>query len=345
MMINLSRIDLVSLRLFVAVVDAGSLTAGADRFGISLAAASKRIAELEQHCGLALLQRGQRGVVVTPGGQTLHRHAIEVIARLEQLALAVDDLASGATGHVKLWANPSAFGGFLPRVLAAYAARFPNVRLDLEDALSEDGVRAVQKGTAELAIIGDNVPCEGLETVLCNVDTLVLLAPAGHALDRTGAVGVQETLAYDFVTLARSASLTRKVLAFAEAVGGTARIRVQVRSFDTMCRMVACGFGLAILPRAAAVLYGQALGLRILRLEGPGVERRLLLAMRSRGGLSLPAAALLEMIEQEAARDAAQQAPPVPLTPPRPARSPAVALACSVPQRAVKATSIRTELS
>ncbi|MFM2346893.1 MAG: hypothetical protein RL654_1646, partial [Pseudomonadota bacterium] len=51
-MINLNRFDLVSLRLFVAVVDAGSLTAGADRFGISLAAASKRINELEQHCGL-----------------------------------------------------------------------------------------------------------------------------------------------------------------------------------------------------------------------------------------------------------------------------------------------------
>ena len=82
-MINLNRFDLVTLRLFVAVLDAGSLTAGADRFGISLPAASKRIAELEQHCGTALLQRGQRGVTATPNGQALHRHAIEVIARLE----------------------------------------------------------------------------------------------------------------------------------------------------------------------------------------------------------------------------------------------------------------------
>ncbi len=82
-MINLNRFDLVTLRLYV---DAGSLTAGADRFGISLAATSKCIAELEQHCGSALLQRGQRGVPTTPHGQALRRHAIEVIARLEQLA-------------------------------------------------------------------------------------------------------------------------------------------------------------------------------------------------------------------------------------------------------------------
>jgi DNA-binding transcriptional LysR family regulator len=299
-MIKLNRIDLVSLRLFVAVVDAGSLTAGADRFGISLAATSKRIAELEQHCGLSLLERGQRGVVVTSSGQTLHRHAIEVIARLEQLALAVDDMASGATGHLKLWANPSALGGFLPQVLAVYARRYPHVRLDLEDALSEDAVRAVQNGVAELAVIGDNVQCDGLETRVCNVDRLVLLAPASHALAGRSSVAMEEALEHDLVTLGRSASLTRKVLAAAEALGRTARIRVQVRSFDTMCRMVASGLGMAILPGTAATLYGRALGLRIVPLEGLGMERRLLLAMRRRSELSPAATALVEMIESEA---------------------------------------------
>ena len=298
-MINLNRFDLVSLRLFVAVVDAGSLTAGADRFGMSLAAVSKRIAELEQHCGVSLLQRGQRGVTATAHGQTVHRHAIEVVARLEQLALAVDDLRTGASGHLRLWANPSAFGGFLPRVLAAYAAAHPDVRIDLEDALSEDAVRAVQKGVAELAVIGDNVPCEDLETFVCNVDDLVLLVPEQHALAGQQSVAVERALEHDLVTLARSASLTRKVIAAAEAVGLTLRIRVQVRSFDSMCRMVASGLGLAILPRAAAALYAQALGLRVVTLHGLEVERRLLVAMRRRVSLSPAAAALVEMFERE----------------------------------------------
>lgn len=298
-MINLNRFDLVSLRLFVAVVDAGSLTAGADRFGISLAAASKRIAELEQHCGMALLERGQRGVRATPNGQTLHRHAIEVIARLEQLALAVDDFHTGASGHLRLWANPSAFGGFLPRVLAAYAMKHPDVKIDLEDALTEDAVRAVQKGVAELAVIGDNVPCEGLETFVCNVDDLVLLVPRDHALAGQRVVPIEQALDHDLITLARHASLTRKVMAAADSVGRTPRIRVQVRSFDSMCRMVACGLGLAILPQAAAGLYASALGLTVVELQGLEVKRRLLLAMRRRAELSAPASALVEMIEQE----------------------------------------------
>jgi len=306
--INLNRFDLVSLRLFVAVVDAGSLTAGADRFGISLAAASKRIAELEQHCGMALLQRGQRGVSATSNGQTLHRHAIDVIARLEQLALAVDDFHSGATGHLRLWANPSAFGGFLPRLLAHYAMQYPNVRIDLEDALSEDAVRAVQKGVAELAVIGDNVPCEGLETFVCNVDDLVLLVPREHPLASLAQVPVERALDHDLVTLARSASLTRKIMAAAESVGRTPRIRVQVRSFDSMCRMVACGLGLAVMPQAAARLYAQALGLTVVALQGIEVKRILLLAMRRRADLSPAAAELVRLIEEESGKAAFESA-------------------------------------
>ena len=298
-MINLNRFDLVTLRLFVAVVDAGSLTAVADRFGISLAAASKRIAELEQHCGVTLLQRSQRGVLATADGQTLHRHAIEVIARLEQLAQAVDDLQAGVTGHLRLWANPSAFGGFLPDLLSRFAQRYPEVRIDLEDALSEDAVRAVQKGVAELAIIGDNVPSEGLETMVCNIDRLVLLVPRDHRLAALASVPVEQAVAEEQIALARSASLTRKVIAAAEAVGRGVRIRVQVRSFDSMCRMVGCRLGLAILPEAAARLYAQALGLSIVALEGIEVERRLLLAMRKRADLSTPATALAEMVEAE----------------------------------------------
>ena len=102
----------------------------------------------------------------------------------------------------------------------------------------------------------------------------------------------------DLVTLARSASLTRKVMAAAEAVGRTPRIRMQVRSFDSMCRMVGSGIGLAILPRAAAQLYAQALGLAVVALQGLEVERRLLVAMRRRAELSREAAELVKLIEE-----------------------------------------------
>ncbi|EHR71516.1 transcriptional regulator [Burkholderiales bacterium JOSHI_001] len=294
-MINLNRFDLVTLRLFVAVVDAGSLTAGAERFGISLAATSKRIAEMEGHCGVTLLARGQRGVLATAEGLTVHRLAIEVIAGLEHLAQAVDDFRDGAGGHLRLSANPSALGGFLPELLARYAQRYPNVRVELEDLLSEDSVRAVQKGAVELAVIGDNVPCEGLETLPCHFDELVLLLPRAHALAQQASARVEEALALDQIALPRSASLTRQLVASAESAGLALRVRMQVRSFDSMCRMVACGLGVAVMPRSAAQLYAQALELSTVSLTGAPMERRLLLAMRRRTGLSSAAVAFLEM--------------------------------------------------
>jgi DNA-binding transcriptional LysR family regulator len=297
---NLNRLDLVSLRLFAAVVDAGSLTAGAERFGISLAAASKRIAELEHHCGIALLQRSQRGAKATPGGQTLHRHAIALVARLEQLALAIEDFHTGIGGHLRLWANPSALGGFLPPLLAAYASAHPEVKIDLEDAISEDSVRAVLAGTAELAVIGENTPCEGLQTFVCDVDELVLMVPCGHELAAGGPVPFERALDHDFICLGRAASLTRKISAAAEAAGRTFRLRIQVRSFDVMCRMVAAGLGLAILPRGGAGLYAQSLGLRIVALCGLDARRALLAAVRDRSQLSEAALALVAMLESHA---------------------------------------------
>ena len=221
--INLNRFDLASLRLFVMTVETGSLTAGAERFGISLAAASKRMAELEAHVGNALLARSKRGVVPTPAGQTLHRHAIELVARLEQLALAMGDFQRGAAGHLRLWANTSAFGGFLPDVLAAYSAAHPDVR-DRPRRCAERRRRARGGARrAELAVIGENTPTEGLHTLVCDIDELVLLVPASHALACAASVPFARALDHDFVALGRSTSLTRQISAAAESTGRTLR--------------------------------------------------------------------------------------------------------------------------
>ena len=90
----------------------------------------------------------------------------------------------------------------------------------------------------------------------------------------------------------------RQFAAAAEGEGLPLRMRVQVRSFDAMCRMVACGLGLAILPRSASPLYAKALSLRIVNLRGLETERRLLVAMRRREGLSTQALALLRILEE-----------------------------------------------
>lgn len=294
---NLNRFDLVSLRLFAAVVDTGSLTSGAERFGISLAAASKRIAELEGHVGCSLLKRGTRGVVPTAAGLTLHQHAIELVAGLEQLAVAMDDFRAGARGHLRLWANSSACNGFLPDRLAAFCRQHPGIKIDLEEVLSEEAVRAIRSGAAEIGVIGANTPHDGLESFSCHTDELVLLIPATHPLGTRESVPFAEALDYEFVGLGRATSLMRQIGAVAQSAGLPFKIRVQVRSFDAMCRMVAAGLGLGILPRSSAEPHVASMGLRVGRLDGIETSRHLLLVMRERAALSGPAKDLVKLIE------------------------------------------------
>jgi DNA-binding transcriptional LysR family regulator len=133
---NLNRLDLISLRLFVSVVDLGSLTHGAKEFGISLAAASKRISELETHMGQTLLVRGKKGVVPSPAGEAMYRHSVELVGRLAQLSHAMSDFHLGTHGHLRIWANPSAFAHFLPHMMSLMSQHHPQIRIELEDVLS-----------------------------------------------------------------------------------------------------------------------------------------------------------------------------------------------------------------
>ena len=295
-MINLNRFDLVSLRVYVAVIETGSLTAGAARFAISLAAASKRVANLERDMGAVLLNRGKNGVAPTAAGQTLYRHILRLTADLEGMAMAMGDYGRGVQSHVRLWANTSAVNGILPEALRRYLANNSATKIDLEEALSDAVVRAVATGSADLGIFSDNIPAAGLESEVCDVDLLVLLLPRGHALARRKRIRFREALGHDFIGLERSASLQRLLGSAAETLGGTLKVRVQVRSFDAMCRMVALGIGIGVLPRAAAMPHITSMRLAHVRLDESWAERRLLLGCRSFTALSKPARVLAEII-------------------------------------------------
>jgi DNA-binding transcriptional LysR family regulator len=154
----------------------------------------------------------------------------------------------------------------------------------------------VLSGGAELGVIAENTPSEGLQTLLCEEDELVLIAPTDHPLFIDQTVRLQDILRYELVGMNMSTSLMRQINGQASLSGQTARLRVQVRGFDTMCKMVAAGVGVAILPHLSALPLAPALGLTIQRIEGDWVRRRLYLAMRDRKQLSMAAQAFVALM-------------------------------------------------
>ena len=278
---NLARFDLVSIRLVVDCVQHGSLSAAAREAHLALAAASRRIRELEDAVGEPLFERHGRGVLPTAAGRVFARHALGLLQNLEQMGSELADLRSGIAKHVRLCASTAAINEFLPPLLARHARLRKDVRVDLDEQVSSAVVAALREGRADLGVFVEGAETQGLDCQLFRHDELVLVLPARHALVGRGAIPFASALDEDWISLGDGAALLQKKQEAAHAAGKPLKLRMQVRSFDAVCHLVASGLGIAILPKTAALPIVGAMKLRWRALSDPWATRRLLVATRT----------------------------------------------------------------
>jgi len=272
--------DLIDLRLFLHVAEAGSITAGAARSGLALASASARVRGMEEQAGVPLLERSRRGVEPTPAGRTLLHHARLVTGQMERMRGELGEYARGLKGHVRLLANTAAAAEFLPEILAAFLAANPSVDVDLDERPSPEVAQAVAEGLAEVGIAADHANLSGLVVMPFRTDRLVLVVPRGHKLADRGRVALAEALGSEFVGLSGDSALGGHLAAHAARTGALMRTRVRVRGLDAACRMVALGAGVAVVPEAAARRWKGEGVLALVPLEDPWAERRLVVVVR-----------------------------------------------------------------
>lgn len=290
--------DLVDLRLYVRVAEASSLTRGAERSFLSLAAASLRIKNLEEALGSQLLYRTKRGVSPTPAGEVFLDHARKVLNELEQLQSEMRPFSRGVRGHVRLFANATAISELLPQVLAKFFDIHSVISVDLQERLSPEIVRAVHEGIADIGVISGLVRADGLETIPYRKDPLVLAVPADHPLAQQGYIQFSEALEYDFIGLdARSATHSFMQQEVSQA-GRAMRQRIQVGSFDAMCRMIEANVGIGVLPELAARRHARSHRIRTLQLTDEWTVRELRICMRKRAELPVFARELVDFILQ-----------------------------------------------
>lgn len=242
---------------------------------MTLSAISKRIAELEKTIDCELLVRLPRGIELTPAGVGLREHAQRVIDDVNRMAGEMSDFAVGVRGHVRMWVNTSAVVQFLPDDIAGYLVDNPGVHIGLEEKLSGEIIDALTRGLADLGVFADNVPAPGIDKRPYRSDSLVLLVPRGHPLEGRTEIGFADTLEYDYVGLNAGSSLLSRLVTAAIAADKTLRIRIQVSSFDGICRMIEAGLGIGVLPRAA--VRPEILGTRLspIALSDPWANRTL----------------------------------------------------------------------
>lgn len=290
------RIDLTSLQLFVAVCELGSIGRAAEREFIAASAVSKRLSDLEATLETKLLYRHTRGVQLSPAGESLLHHARSVLFSLEKMHGELSEYADGVRGHVRIHANISAIVQFLPEDLGAFASSHPQVKIDLEEHLSTEVVRAVQEGAADLGICNAGLPGPGheLQSRPYRKDELALVVPRGHPLTRRKAIAFEQTLDCDHVGLHANSSIYLALREAAAASGRNIRLRIQVTGLDAMCRMIHNRLGVGVMPRRAFELMHGVGDLACVPLTDRWARREIKLVARDFSTLPLTARLLVD---------------------------------------------------
>jgi DNA-binding transcriptional LysR family regulator len=287
------QFDFSTLRVFVAVAESGSFSKAAAKVHLAVAAISRRVADLEDDVGTPLFSRHARGVELTAAGQSMLRHARELLFGIERMRADMSDYSRGARGHVRLGAITSAVSQYLPEALRGFVTRHPQIKVELKELTSDAILAALDEGVIDIGIFVPTVPMGSLEIHPFRKDRLALVVPKAHELARKKKIALAEALDEDFVGLAPSSSMVSLLDA---AAGERMSLRIQVRSFDAMCRMIQAGLGVGVLPYPAAKLHLTSMELAAIPLSDAWAERTLLLGVRKEA-LSQAARVLLEHLK------------------------------------------------
>ena len=275
------RFDLTTLNLVLAIADTRSITGGAQRENLALAAASKRLSDLESRLGVTLFERRARGVEPTEAGRALVRHVRSLQAQLHALESEVVEFSRGIKGHLRIAANAGAISECLPPDLAAFSQAHPQIRISLEDQTSAEVQAAVADGRADVGIFVAPLLDNRLDTRVYRKGRLAAMVPASHALARRKAVRFEHLLDHDIVGLHHGAAAHELMRAEAEGQGRPLKARLQVRGFDAIAQLVEAGMGVAVMPAAVAQRFAQLFKVKALTLDEPWAQREYLLAVRA----------------------------------------------------------------
>ena len=219
-------------------------------------------------------------MTLAPAGQSLLHYSRQVLQTLHRMQGELSEYAEGIQGHIRMHAIASAITEFLPEELEAFLRQHPRVKIGLEEHVGTAIVRAVAEGSADLGIVTATTPSGNLEVFPYHTDRVVLVVPKRHPLARRKSVQLADALDFDFVGPDTGSSLYSLMMRAAADAGRSIKLRIQVRSFDGMCRMIQANLGVGILPAAAIAPHVKSMGIRSIPLDEDWASRELRICVR-----------------------------------------------------------------
>jgi DNA-binding transcriptional LysR family regulator len=244
-------LTLRQLRTIREVAARGTIAAAAEALGYTASAVSQQVAALERAIGLVVLERAGRGVRLTDVGRELVVHADDVLARVEVTEAALEEVAAGPRGEVRLAVFDSVASAVVPDVVRLLARRHPDLVVGSRELDPDDVPDALRLGDVDVAFVLDypHAPGpreDGLEYVVLGTERFHLVVPAGDHLPPV--VELASLCRRPFVASPSHMSCGRCVVQACREAGFEPLIRHQVDSYPAALRLVAGGAGVALVP-------------------------------------------------------------------------------------------------
>jgi DNA-binding transcriptional LysR family regulator len=294
--------DLTTLRLFIAVCDAGNIARAGEQASIVGSAISKRLAQLEHQVGTPLLVRRRHGVSPTTAGQSLLEHARAMLDGAARIERDMEAFAGGARGQVRILASVSAMTESLADDVATFLKKpaHRNIQVDMEEHVSPEIVRGVREGMASLGVCWDAARLGALQSQPYRSDHLCIVVPPKHPLALRKRLKFEDTLDFEHVSLPVNSAVMVMLQRQAAALGRKLHYRVVVTNFEAALRVVRAGLAISLVPREVAELQAQTYGLKIIPLAESWAERRFIVCYRDAQALSPAAQLLVEHLASKA---------------------------------------------
>jgi DNA-binding transcriptional LysR family regulator len=203
-----------------------------------------------------------------------------VLRQIDHLRGDIHEYARGIKGQVKVLANTTAMTEFMPAVLSRYLASHPDVTVELRERLSYLVIKAVSEGSADIGIVAGRPESSELEYLPYRKDRLVLVTSDEHEFAERPEVAFGETMRYEYVGLSEWSAIHAFLIQAADKLGHPFRFRVEVGSFEAVCRMIEAGVGIGVVPELVARRYAQRLKIKIVRLSDEWADRKLQICVR-----------------------------------------------------------------
>ncbi len=270
-----TEISLQRLRLIVALAEEGSVTAAAKVVGMSQPALSQNLRVIERHYGFAFLMRAGRRTVLTMPARLVVEYARRILRLVDESDRAVSDLLHLRSGSLALGASTTPGTYLVPRVLAEFRVRHPDVELRLRIGDTREVARWVQAGTVDLGVIGETAESHGLVITPFRRDELVVVSPLSHPLATVPRLDAEALAAHPLI-VREVGSSTRETLERAlRGAGRALRVQFELGSTEAILHAVAAGLGASVVSELAVEELAPGRRLRVRRVAGLDLSRYL----------------------------------------------------------------------